>query len=49
MDGTVKEIVKKRKRSDQQREKRLKKIQEKKRKLIADLEENLKKNRSDKA
>ena len=42
MDNTVKEIVKKRKRSHQQSEKQLKKIQEKKLKLMADLEENKK-------
>ena len=39
MDGTVKEIVTKRKRSHQQNEGQLKKIQEKKLKLMADLEE----------
>ena len=43
MDCTIKEILKKRKRSHQRSEKQLKKIQEKKLKLIADLEENLKK------
>ena len=48
-DGTIKEIVKKRKRSHQRSEKQLKKIQEKKLKLMADLEENQKKiSRSDK-
>ena len=40
MDNTVKEIVKKRKRSHRQSEKQLKKIQEKNLKLMADLEEN---------
>ena len=39
MDGTVKEIVTKRKRSHQQNKGQLKKIQEKKLKLMADLEE----------
>ena len=43
MDGTVKEIVKKRKRSHQQSERQLKKIQDKKLKLMADLEEKKKK------
>ena len=43
MDGTVKEIVKKRKRSHQRSKKQLKKIQEKKLRLMADLEENHKK------
>ena len=47
-DDVVKEIVKKRKRLHQQSKKQLKKIQEKKLKLMADLEENKKKNRSDK-
>ena len=42
-DGTIKEIVKKRKRSHQRSKKQLKKIQEKKLKLMADLEENKKK------
>ena len=42
-DSTIKEIVKKRKRSHQRNEKQLKKIQEKKLKLMADLEENKKK------
>ena len=42
-DDVVKEIVKKRKRSHQRSEKQLKKIQEKKLKLMADLEENFKK------
>ena len=42
-DGTVKEIVKKRKRSHQRSKKQLKKIQEKKLKLMAYLEENHKK------
>ena len=42
-DGTIKEIVKKRKRSHQRSKKQSKKIQEKKLKLMADLEENHKK------
>ena len=41
-DGTVKEIVKKRKRSHQRSKKQLTKIQEKKLKLMADLEEKKK-------
>ena len=44
MDGsTAKEIVQKRKRSHQRSKKQLKKIQEKKLKLMADLEENQRK------
>ena len=43
MDGIVKETVKKRKRSHQRSKKQLKIIQEKKLKLIADLEQNKKK------
>ena len=42
-DNTIKEIVKKRKRSHQRSEKQLKKIQEKKLELMVDLEENKKK------
>ena len=42
-DGTIKEIVKERKRSHQRSKKQLKIIQEKKLKLIADLEQNKKK------
>ena len=43
MDDVEKEIVKKRKRSHQRSKKRLKKIQEKKLKLMADYEENQRK------